>query len=453
MSNIKKTLSLAFPVILGQLGFTLLGFIDNVMVGKLGAPALAAISLSNSFIFIGFAIGIGFSIMIAPMVSKALGENNKNEISALFYNGLILCTALGFILSSLVWCSKFIITNTNQTKEVVDLAIPYLEIVSVSLIPSMIFQAFKQFIDGLSKTKYPMYCIIIANLINVILNYILIFGLFGFPSLGILGAGIGTLISRIIMLLLMLLFTWKIKSIKEQIKKPTIRFSNWSQIHSVTKTGLFSSIQILFKISLFSSAIILSGLIGENAQAANQIILNLSALLFVVPLGIGTASSIRISKMLGAKKKSKINHVSLAAFKIIITLEVLVFFLLILLKNILPTIYINDINVIELASNSIILLGLFHIFDGIEVILLGLLKAFNDTKIPALFCFISYWVIGFTISVLLYKEYELTGIWIGLIFGVFFSSFLLFFRYLYLYKGLLKPKNALKENRTAYTNI
>lgn len=437
MEHIKKTLFIAFPIILGQLGFTLLGFIDNIMVGKLGASSLAAISLSNSFIFIGFAIGIGFSIMITPLVSKALGQNDTDKISNLFYNGLILCTSLGLILFAIVWCTKYIITNSSQPKEVVELAIPYLEIVAISLIPSMIFQAFKQFIDGLAKTKYSMYCIIIANLMNIFLNYILIFGLFGLPQYGVLGAGIGTLISRIIMLILAILFTLNIKSIRSYIKKVDISVINSKDILGVSKTGLFSSIQILFKISLFSAAIILSGYISKNAQAANQIVLSLSALLFVVPLGVASASSIRISKMLGAEKNEEVSKISISSLKIIVVLEILFFILLITCKEFLPLIYIKERIVIELASNAIILLAIFHVFDGIELVLLGFLKGFNDTKIPALFCFISYWVIGFSVSYLSFNEYGLVGVWSGLISGVIFSSILLYLRYNHLLKKTL----------------
>ncbi|WP_440880069.1 MATE family efflux transporter [Tenacibaculum sp. C7A-26P2] len=444
MKQVKNTLAIAFPIILGQLGFTLLGFIDNVMVGKLGASSLAAISLSNSFIFIGLAIGIGFSIMITPLVSNALGEKNYDKISKLFYNGLLLCTSLGIVLFLCIWNSKYIIYNSKQSAEVVKLAIPYLEIVALSLIPSMIFQGLKQFIDGLSKTKYPMFCIIIANLINIFLNYALIFGAFGFPKLGVYGAGLGTFISRIIMLALAILFILKIESIRQYIKRLNINELNITTILSVTKTGAFSSIQILFKISLFSAAILLSGILGENFQAANQIILSLSGLLFVVPLGIATASSIRISKMIGEKNKNEIQLISWSSLKIIISLEILFFIILYLCKDLLPLIYINDITVVQMASKAIILLAIFHFFDGIEVVVLGFLKGFNDTKTPATLCFLSYWVIGFSISYFTYESYGMKGIWSGLIIGVLSSTIVLLMRYRNVYNMFLKGGKVMK---------
>jgi MATE family multidrug resistance protein len=197
-------LKLAYPVILGMVGHTLVGLIDDIMVGKIGTTALAAVSLGNSFLFVAMSLGIGFSTAITPLVAEADGEGNVVRVKSAFKHGLLLCTFLGLALFCLILLCKPIMYHMEQPKEVVELAIPYLEIVAFSLIPMIMFQAFKQFSDGLSFTKYPMWATLLANLINVFLNYLLIYGKFGFPELGIVGAAIGTLVSRIAMLL----FIW-----------------------------------------------------------------------------------------------------------------------------------------------------------------------------------------------------------------------------------------------------
>ena len=184
---------------LGMLGHTFVAFADNVMVGQLGTAELAAVSLGNSFIFIAMSLGIGFTTAITPLVAEADSSNNISSGKKAFKHGLLLSSILSVILFLIILLSKPLLNIMDQPEEVVELAIPYLDIVALSLIPLIIFQALKQFSDGLSNTKYPMYATILANVINIILNYLLIFGSFGFPKLGIVGAAIGTLISRIIM--------------------------------------------------------------------------------------------------------------------------------------------------------------------------------------------------------------------------------------------------------------
>ena len=193
--DFRAHLKLAFPVILGMLGHTFVAFADNVMVGQLGAAELAAVSLGNSFVFIGMSLGIGFSVAITPLVAEADGEGASSKAKNAFKHGLILCTTLGILLFLMIWLSKPLLYHMDQPEEVVELAKPYLDLVAFSLIPLVIFQAFKQFSEGMSQTKYPMYATLLANVVNIVLNYMLIFGKWGAPQLGVVGAAIGTLVS------------------------------------------------------------------------------------------------------------------------------------------------------------------------------------------------------------------------------------------------------------------
>ena len=191
------------PVILGMLGHTFVSFADNIMVGQLGTAELAAVSLGNSFVFIAMSLGIGFSTAITPLVAEADGAGDKAGGKSALKHGLLLCTLLGIVLFGLIQLGKPLLYLMDQPPEVVALSIPYLDLVAFSLVPLVMFQAYKQFSEGLSQTKYPMYATIAANVVNIVLNYLLIFGAMGFPKLGIIGAAIGTLAARVIMLIML----------------------------------------------------------------------------------------------------------------------------------------------------------------------------------------------------------------------------------------------------------
>ena len=196
-------IKLAYPVILGMLGHTLISIVDNIMVGNLGSTELAAVSLGGSFVFIGMSLGIGFSTAITPLVSEADAEKDDKKIRSVFHHGLLSCIILGVFIFALIVLAKPIMYIMHQPKEVIDLASPYIDWVAFSLIPVIIFQGYKQFADGLSRTKYSMYAIFMANIIHVIINYMLIYGIWIFPKLGIIGAALGTVISRILMVVFM----------------------------------------------------------------------------------------------------------------------------------------------------------------------------------------------------------------------------------------------------------
>lgn len=251
----RYNLTLAYPVILGMVGHTLVGLIDDIMVGKIGTTELAAVSLGNSFLFIAMSLGIGFSTAITPLVAEADGEGNIAKGKAAFKHGLFLCTGLGVILFGFILLSKPLMYYMKQPVEVVALAIPYLEIVAFSLIPMIMFQAFKQFSDGLSQTKYAMWATLLANVINVLLNYLLIYGKLGFPKMGIVGAAIGTLISRVVMLL----FIWLLLKSKEKFQPYITNLDFLSIKKSVVKKilslGIPSALQMFFEVAIFTAGI------------------------------------------------------------------------------------------------------------------------------------------------------------------------------------------------------
>jgi MATE family multidrug resistance protein len=451
-SEFKYNWKLAAPVMLGMLGHTFVSFVDNIMVGQIGTAELAAVSLGNSFIFIAMSIGIGFSTAITPLIAEADSANNFDRAKSTFKHGLFLCTVLGIVLFLGVFFAKPLMYLMKQPKEVVELAIPYLDLVAFSLIPLVVFQVLKQFSDGMSMTKYPMYATLIANIVNVVLNYLLIFGKFGFPELGIVGAAYGTVISRFIMLA----YLWWLLANKERSRAlvTNIKFFVLDKLmlRKLINLGAPSAMQMFFEMAIFTSAIWLSGLLGKNAQAANQIALNLSSMTFMVAMGLSVASMVRVGNQKGLRNFKALRRIAFSIFLLGILLAVFFGAVFFLFHKSLPKIYVdfNDVTnyadnleVVAIASQLLFAAAIFQISDTIQVIVLGALRGLQDVKTPTIITFISYWVIGFPISFFLGKEemYGSFGIWLGLLAGLSTAAVLLYLRFNYLTLKLIRTQN------------
>ena len=444
----KYNLKLAFPVMIGMLGHTFVQFIDNIMVGQLGTAELAAISLGNSFVFIAMSIGIGFSSAITPLVAEADGAKKEDDVSRIFEHSFLICLILGIVLFLSVFLNRNLLYSMNQPFEVVELASPYLFWVSMSLITIVTFQSFRQFADGLSFTRAAMYSTLVGNAINVILNFFLIFGFWIFPKLGVEGAAIGTLISRICMLTFIIFYLKLHKKLSKYIKKFFPSKIEIKRVKKILYLGLPSALHSLFEVAFFVSAVWMSGFIGKNSQAANQIALNLSSMTYMVALGVGVAAMIRVGNQRGMMNFKKLREVALSTLLLIIIIDIFFCFIFLTFNDSLPLLYLdssdpsgfNDVSeVLKIASNLLIVAGVFQLFDGIQAVVLGSLRGMQDVIKPAIIIFFSYGILGFPISYTLgfYTSLGMVGIWIGLLSGLFFSSLFLFLRFNYLSKKII----------------
>jgi MATE family multidrug resistance protein len=450
-SEFKYNWKLASPVMLGMLGHTFVSFIDNVMVGQLGTAELAAVSLGNSFMFIAMSLGIGFSTAITPLTAEADGANDFDKAKSTFKHGLFLCTTLGIALFLMVFFAKPLMYIMGQPVEVVELAIPYLDLVAFSLIPLVFFQGLKQFSDGMSVTKYPMYATLLANIVNVILNYLLIFGKFGFPQLGIVGAAYGTLASRFIMVA----YLWWLLAKKDTTKKlvTNIKFFvlDTLMLKKIINLGTPSAMQMFFEVGIFTAAIWLSGLLGKNPQAANQIALNLSSMTFMVAMGLSVASMIRVGNQKGLQNFKELRRIAFSIFFMAVLLAVFFATVFFLFHEQLPKLYVDydDVTnlvdnkeVVSIAAQLMLAAAIFQISDSIQVVVLGALRGLQDVKIPTLITFIAYWLVGFPVSYYFGKEDQLGsfGIWLGLLAGLSSAAVLLYIRFNSLTLKLIREK-------------
>ena len=444
----KYNWQLAAPVMLGMLGHTFVSFVDNIMVGQIGTAELAAVSLGNSFMFIAMSIGIGFSTAITPLVAEADSANDFEKGKSAFKHGLFLCTVLGVLLFLLLLLAKPLMYLMKQPIEVVELAIPYLDLVAISLIPLIIFQGIKQFSDGLSLTKYPMYATIVANVVNVGLNYLLIFGKFGFPEMGIVGAAYGTLVSRVIMVAYLWWLLKGRKKSKDYVTNIKFFVLDKLMLKKIIGLGTPSAMQMFFEVAIFTAAIWLSGLLGKNPQAANQVALNLSSMTFMVAMGLSVASMIRVGNQKGLHQYIELRRVAVSLFLMGFIFAVIFASLFLIFNQFFPRLYVDfddavnfkdNLEVVTIASQLLIAAAIFQISDSLQVIVLGALRGLQDVKIPTIITFVSYWLIGFPVSWYLGKAdaYGSFGIWLGLLAGLTTAAILLFIRFNYLTKRLI----------------
>lgn len=443
--QVKTTFLLAYPVMLSQLGQVSVGVADSMMVGRLGALELAASSLANSIFFVIFMFGIGISMGLTPLVSKAYGKGKTNQISRLFSNSLLINFFASLLMLGLVLLFSRNLNFLNQPEEVEALALPFLLIITASLVPLMLFQTFKQFVEGLSQTKQAMFITIASNLVNVFLNWLLIWGNWGFPELGFLGAAWATLISRVLMVVLMATYVLTSKRYRN-FEIQILRFKpNWTLCKRILKIGIPTGFQFIFEVSAFSAAAIMMGWIGVNALAGHQIALNLASISYMMATGLATAGMIRVSHYIGKEDYKGMREAGMVAFGMVAAFMFVCALLFFVLRFSLPMLYIDDPQVISLAASLLVLAGLFQLSDGIQVVGLGVLRGLEDVKVPTIVTFLAYWGLGLPLGYFLAftMGFAEKGIWIGLLVGLTLTAGMLLYRFDRLSKRKTKSKTGM----------
>lgn len=437
--HVKTTFLLAYPVMLSQLGQVLVGVADSMMVGQLGAQPLGAASLANSIFMVVLMFGIGISYAVTPLVAAADGQNNRKQIREIIKNGLLINTVSGFLLFGVVLAASNLLYHMEQPVEVVRDAIPYLGVITFSIVPLMIFQSFKQFAEGLSQTKQAMYITIFGNGLNVLFNYILIFGKFGFEPMGLMGAGWATLISRILMAIMMIVYVLWSKRYKKYFKG--FKFKKFSRplITRMVKIGVPTGLQFIFEVGAFSAAAIMMGWLGVNQLASHQIAINLASVSYMMASGLSAAATVRVGNQLGKGDIQTLREAGFTIFGMVAVFMLVTALIFVSFRFFLPSLYIDDVEVIQMSAGLLIIAAFFQLSDGIQVVGLGAMRGMSDVKVPTIITLVAYWVLGLPIGYLLGFQLDLgaQGIWIGLLIGLTVAAVLLFYRFDTLSKRLL----------------
>lgn len=436
--HFNKTWKLAYPICLSQLGHVMVGVADSIMVGNyggeggpIGALSLAAASLANSIFSVVLVFGIGVSFAISPLVASADGENNRGKIIDLLKHSILICASLGLLLFLILFLGSSALNYFGQPQAVVDLAIPYFNILGFSLLPLMVFLAFKQFAEGLSFTRQAMFISVIANLLNIFLNYLLIYGKMGFPEMGLNGAGWATFIARVVMAVAIFIYIYK--SVRFAPFREGLSFSNYSGeiIRKVTRLGIPIGLQFTFEVGAFAFAAVMIGWIGTVQLASHQIAITLASVTYMLASGISAATTVRVGNQLGAGNIEGLRMAGFSGFILSFAFMFTAACIFIVFSNYLPPLFNQHEQVIQLASSLIIIAALFQLSDGVQVVGLGALRGMSDVKIPTFITVFAYWALALPLAYFLgfTLDYGARGIWFGLLLGLSVAAIMLFSRF------------------------
>jgi MATE family multidrug resistance protein len=423
--EIVKTMKVALPIILGNIAQMMLGIIDAAMIGAIDYVQLAASALVLNVLGIPYVAAIGMSMSISPLVAIANGEKNQWQVSHYLYNGVILCTVVAALMSGLIVAFSGIIHHIGQEPEVAIAAIPYLKIMTWSVIPMVFFLSLKHFTDALERTQIAMILSFISLPLNAFLNWILIYGKLGFPRLELEGAGWATLITRIIMTIVLLIIIVKHADFKMYIAERKsawqLRWSSWKEL---LKIGVPSSLQYGMEVGTFTISGIIVGWFGAVQLAAHQIALSTASLTFMVALGLSQGGSIRVSNAVGMKDRVKIRLIGKSTLILGLVLGGFFALMMVIFHPYIPYLFNQEQQVVELAGVLLIMAAIFQVSDAGQAIGVGLLRGIKDVRVPTFLIAIAYWVIGLPVGYLLGIKagWEVKGIWIGFIVGLTFSA-------------------------------
>lgn len=422
-----STFRLAVPVIIGQLGHVSMGIVDNVMVGRLGTVPLAAGALANSLAFLVLVFGLGVSMGVTPLVAMADGAGDYKKAGRVLQQGLRVCIAVGFLLMLVTVWLALLIPYMKQEFEVAELAVDYLQVVGLSILPIMFFQAYRQFSEGLSQMWPPMVMVLVANVLNVLFNWVFIFGHWGFPALGLMGAGLSTFMNRVIMALAMMAYVRWAHSYRKYISRRFFGAQDWTCIRRILKLGLPSGSQFFFETAAFSGAAVMIGWLGAGPLAAHQIALSAAAVSYMFAVGISAAASVRVGKEMGRNDMAAVRRAGFSGFALAAGIMASFGVVFVLVRHVFPTYYIDDPAVIQLASSLMIIGALFQVSDGTQVTALGALRGMSDVKSPTVITFVAYWVIGLPSGYIMAFPlgWGVHGMWLGFVIGLTTSAGLL----------------------------
>lgn len=418
--HIRENLKLAVPVMLSNLGHVLMGVADNVMVGHIDAVSLAGAGLATVAFNVLLLFGIGVSYAITPLVAEADGKGDTNTIIQTLRHGLVINTLNAIFLVALVLVGKNLLYHIDQPPEVVAKALPYLDIITFSLIPMLIFQSFKQFAEGLSNTRIALAVVLACNVLNIGLNYILIYGHIGFDAYGLNGAGYATLISRIVMAGAIAAYIYY----HGPFRKFRTAFLPASYTKSLFKKmlhlGIPSGVQFIFEVAAFDFSLVMMGWLGIKEQAAHQIVINMATLSYMATAGLAAAATVRVGYFLGRHDPLNLRRSAYSLLTMALILMSIFAIVFITARHFLPTLYVNDREVIAIAAPLLIIAGLFQLSDGAQVVCNSALRGLQDVRIPSLLIFVSYWIIGLPLGYwLTFKQgFGAQGIWMGLLIGL-----------------------------------
>lgn len=422
-----SNLRLAMPVVMTQMGQIMVQLFDNAMVGHLGALPLAAVSYAGTVFFLLFAIAIGISLGITPLVGESYAQGRHRDSARYLQNSIALYTVVGFVLVMLLLLARPLMYRLGQPVEVVDMAIPYYSYLVWSILPFMLFASFKQFLEGIGNTKVAMVIVVTSNLLNIFLNWVFIYGKLGAPAMGAAGAGLATLIARLLTPLMVIWYFMHHRRLRRYLNFFKKEGFSLGTVRSLLGVGFPISLQMFMEGSAFCFTSIMMGWISTVAIAANQIATVTANLTFMILIGVSSATTIRVSHEWGRRDWKSLRRAATASYHIGLMYNFIMGVTIVSLRRWLPMMFTTDPEVVELTSKLLVFVALFQISDGLQNISVGILRGMQDVRITIVIAFFSYLVINLPVGYLLafVAGWGAEGLWVGYIFGLSVAAVLL----------------------------
>ncbi|WP_297092618.1 MATE family efflux transporter [uncultured Draconibacterium sp.] len=427
----KRNLALALPIVLSQIGQVTVSLVDNMMVGHVGTSELAAASFANSVFMIGMVFGMGVTMGLTPLVGKAFGQNELRKAIVWLKNGVFAHTIMAIVLSMLMFSIYFMLPFMGQTDNVLKLARPYYLLLCCSYLPFMLFFTLKQFFEGIGNTKLAMQITLTANVVNILVNYVFIFGKLGMPELGLLGAGLGTLASRICMPVLFAFFILRNSRFRRYFVLAHHQALLKKYIKPLLNIGIPIGFQLIVEVAAFGIGAVMMGWLGETPLAAHQIALGLATFTYMISLGVAQANTIRVSHQMGERDFESLKKAVFASTHLVLLFMSVAAILFIVGRNLLPYLFTSDREVINVAAGLLVIAAIFQLFDGLQVVMQSSLRGMADVTKPMLIAFIAYLLIGIPVSYIFAFKFGFgpKGIWMGYLVGLGTAGILFFFRF------------------------
>jgi len=406
-----------------------MGFVDTVMVGRLGALELSAVGIGGAVWLTLALFVIGVLMMLPPTISHLIGEDRRDKVGYVVHQAFYIALVLGILLTLALRSCEPVLNVLNIAPDIIEVTMRYLRATSWGAPAFTVFLMLRMTSEGLAMTRTSMAFGILGLLINIPSNYILIFGHLGFPQLGAEGAGFATSVVQWVQLIA--LYLWGRIAFRGTRIYESLALPDWSRIGELLHLGLPIGIAVFIEGSLFGMVALLLGSFGINVVAAHQVAINFSGLLFMVPLGISTVVTIRVGEAYGRGDQQGIRDAARAGFIIVLCTQILSASLILLFADNIASLYTDDLVVINIALQFLFLAAVFQIPDGIQVVSAGALRGLKDTRIPMVYTIIAYWLIGIPGGYLLgiTFAYGAEGIWWGLILGLTVAAVLLYRRF------------------------
>ena len=448
----KRNLKVAVPVMLTQIGGALVGLFDTMMVGHYATVDLAAVSFSNALFFTVMVFASGALMGLTPLIGVQDGEMSKHpekgdtirrKIASLLQNGLYFTLIIGLITTLLLAVCIPLLGHFGQDTEVVEVARPYYILIVVSLLPFLLFCLQKQFLEGLGNTIVAMIIVLTMNALNVLLNWVFIYGHWGAPAMGATGAGIATLVSRVGMPICMFAVIALHRNWRGYLQLFSRRLSSWREVCHIARIGFPIGGQTFFETFTFTLAVVIVGWISKEAVAAHQIATQVSNLTFMLSLGIGAGTTIRVSHQLGKGDLPAVRMASNASIHLVVLTSTIAAVLMIGLRHYIPLLFTEDAEVITIASQLLVFAGLYQYSDGLQAVGAAMLRGITDVKVPMVIAFVSYIIVGMSVGLVCAFPFHMgaSGIWVGFIVGLTFAAVLFHTRFNKKYRQMCSKKH------------